>query len=220
MRLVIRDGWKRARRHGMTEVRCVRAYIDLMCLLGSGFGDDVLLPWASAILNARDGSTQVSRADRLYKQAWTYIGEVAKDYRDDKGEPITARFIDEIRALRQESQEGLAEEKVVEFARDLAHRLERVFPAKYHYVGEWAARAMIARAIARARRYNIRSRRGLTLFSAQMFVLGGGFDKDLLLPWVSGTLRDTPHTEPNEKVDRLLIESVSSLRTWWDLGKR
>lgn len=219
MCLVIRAGWKRAHRHDLTEVRCVRTYIDLMCLLGSGFDSDVLLPWASATLRAKNLSTQVSRADKLYEQAWKYIGAIAKDYRDSQGDPITARFVDEIRSLRQDSQGGLSEGKGAEFSLELAHRFERVFPAKYHHVGEWAVRAMIARSIARARRYNIRSRRGISLFSAQMFVLGGGFDKDLLLPWVSEVLRDTKPTVPDERVDRLLSESVMALRTWWDSGK-
>lgn len=219
VRLVIRDGWKRARRYGLTEVRCVRAYIDLMCLLGSGFDSDVLLPWAAATLSSASGSAQAARADRLYAQAWRYIGEIAKDYRDNTGEPITARFVDEIRGLRQDDQESLPDEKMAEFTTDLVQRLKQVFPAKYHHVGEWSVRAMIARAIVRARRYNVTSHRGLTLFSAQMFILGGGFDKDLLLPWVSEILVDETLAKPNERVDRLLAGSVSALRTWWDSAK-
>ncbi len=216
IRSVIRDGWKKANDHGLTQERCTRAYIDFMFLLGSGFSTDLLFPWATKILNDNAITDQVIRMDRLYDRVWKYIGHIANDYRDAKGEPITARFVEEIRQLRRESDAKLSRANFPKFSHALDKRLKRVFPAKYKYVGPARVRKLISRARARAKKYGITSERGVMLFTAQMFVLGGGFDRDLLLPWISNVLTNPKITNQDQRVDQLLSVSVHGLRTWWD----
>lgn len=40
MRRVIQQGWQKAKSYDLTAECCVRSYIELMCLLGSGFDTD------------------------------------------------------------------------------------------------------------------------------------------------------------------------------------
>jgi hypothetical protein len=220
VRLVIRRGWQKAGHYRLTGERCARSYVEFMCLLGSGFDTDLLLPWASEILNDRATSSALARADRLYARVWDYIGHVAMDYRDATGRPTTARFVEELRTLRRESLQSLSNHAFPEFTHSLAHRLERIFPAKYGYVGPDRVYRLISHARARARRYGVTSERGVTVFTGEMFVLGGGFDVDPLLPWASRALNDARITDPAKRVDYLLSASVTALRQWWDSADR
>ena len=216
VRLVIRRGWQKAGHYGLTDERCARSYVECMCLLGSGFDTDVLLPWAAEILHDRVTSNALARADRLHGRVWDYIDHVARDYRDAAGQPTTARFVEEIRTLRRENLQSVPDHGFPEFAHSLARRLERIFPAKCGYVGQERVYRLISHARAKARRYGVTSERGVILFAGEMFVLGGGFDVDPLLPWASRALNESRITDPAKRVEHLLSASVTALRQWWD----
>lgn len=215
MRRVIQHGWMKAKSYDITAECCVRSYIEFMCLLGSGFDTDPLLPWAAEILNDKTWD-QVARGDRLYDRARIYIQHLIPDYRDSSGKPVTARFVGELRQLKHESDEPLATTTIPTFSHELAERLENVFPAKSRYVGEKRVRDHIGAAIEAAKDYGITGPRGVTLFTTLMFVLGREFDKDMLLPWASATLNDDTITEQKKRVDKLYVEGVGALRRWWD----
>ena len=215
MRRVIQHGWMKAKSYELTAECCVRSYIEFMCLLGSGFDADPLLPWASEILSEKIAADQVERSDRLYDRAWEYVQHVVPDYRDASGNPITARFAEELRRLRRESDEPLAANELSGFHTQLVARLQQVFPAKCGYVGDDRVRSLAATAIETANRYRITGARGVTLVTVFMFVLGSSFDNDLLLPWASATLSDNTLTDQKKKVDGLFMEGVHLLRRWW-----
>ena len=216
MHRVIQHGWTKAKSYDLTPECCVRSYIEFMCLLGGGFDTDPLLPWAAEMLNDKSTSDQVARGDRLYDRAFEYIKHVIPDYRDAQGNPITARFVGELRQLKHEPDERPGPDSTLAFSRELKARLEGVFPAKCQYVGEERVRGLIATAIYRAAGYGITGERGVTLFAVLMFVLGMRFDQDLLLPWASATLNDESITDQKKKVDKLYVEGVGFLRRWWD----
>lgn len=216
MRLVIQQGWTKAKSYGLTAECCVRSYIEFMCLLGSGFDTDPLLPWAAEILNDKTMPDQVARGDLFYDRAHDYIRHLVPDYRDAMGEPITARFVAELRQLRHVSDAALSAAAIPAFSDKLQARLQYVFPAKCQYVGEDRLRGLISRGIQGAVGYGITGERGITLFTTLMFVLGAAFDKDLLLPWASTTLNDARITSQKKRVDRLYIKAVGVLRRWWD----
>ena len=218
MRRVIQHGWMKAKSYDLTPESCVRSYIEFMCLLGSGFDADPLLPWAAEILNDKITSDQVARGDRLYSRAWEYIDRVIPDYRDATGQPTTARFVGELQQLRNESDDVLPSDSMPTFSRELIARLERVFPAKCRYIGEERVSGLIPAGVEAAAKYGITGRRGVTLFIALMFVLGAGFDRDLLLPWASATLNDATITEQKKRVDKLYVEGLDCLRRWWEAG--
>jgi hypothetical protein len=215
-RLVIRLGWQKAKSYDLTAECCVRSYVDLMCLLGSGFDADPLLPWAARILNYKVICGEVERGDLLYDQAWEYIDYIAQDYRDPTGQPTTARFVDEIRSLRHGCGDVVNTDSYRRFAGDLANRLKSVFPAKCQYVGDQRLENFVDRSFRSAQTYGISTERGITLFAALMFVLGNGFADDPLLPWARVTLNDTGIASEEERIDRLYSSSVGFLRRWWD----
>ena len=216
MRKVIQQGWQKAKSYDLTAECCVRSYIEFMCRFGSGFDTDPLLPWAAAILNDRSTMDQVARGDRLYHQAWDYIDHISKDYRDDAGQPTTARFMGEIRSLRQGNNEVLTQSARPDFARGLELRLETNFPAKCEFVGEERLQSFIHQAIESSRTYGITSERGTTICAIFLFVLGDGFANDLLLPWASTVLNDKEIADEIDRVDRLYTEGVGFLKRWWD----
>lgn len=68
-RSMIRDGIKRASRHGFVTERDVCKYIDLMFALGSDFDRDPGLPWVVELLRDKDTRDGLTRMDRLCKAA-------------------------------------------------------------------------------------------------------------------------------------------------------
>lgn len=215
MRRAIQHGWQKAEGYDLTAECCVRSYIDFMCLLGSGFDTDPLLPWAAEILNDRSSADQVARGDRLYDRAWVYINHIIPDYRDAAGQPTTARFVGELRKLRAMPDDPLTPESNPRFFRSVMRWIEAVFPAKYGYVGAEAVRRLIPAGIEVAGGYGMVGERSITIVVMLMFVLGRSFDHDPLIPWASVALND--QDIPNHKRgDRLFAEGVSFLRRWWD----
>lgn len=217
MRRVIRFGWDKAKSYELTAECCVRTYIEFMCLLGGRFDTNPLMPWAAEILNDRSSPDQVVRGDRLYDRAHEYIRHLVPDYRDEKGEPVTERFVNDLTRLRTTPDTLVPPNALATFAGDVKAKLRRVFPAKFNYVGEHAVTAVIADGIPQAARYGINGERGLTLFITLMFVLGPGFDDDPLLPWPSKILNDNTITTEKKRVDRLYIKAIGTLRRWWKI---
>lgn len=216
MRLAIQQGWQKASGYELTAECCVRSYIEFMCLLGSGFDTDPLLPWAATILNDKATLGQVERGDRLYDQAWDYIDRISRDYLDAGGKPLTERFVDEIRDLHRVSNAVVTQSDYSSFAGDLASRIAAVFPAKCEYVGERRVRKLIPNGVRAAWSYEITTRRGIGLITVLMFVLGNRFADDPLLPWAQTTLNDKRIANEIDRVDRLFAEAVGFLRRWWD----
>ncbi len=216
---LIRLGAKKAQSHGLTAERCLRTYIEFMCMLGSGFDVDPLLPWAAGILKDRGSSDQIARADRLYDRAWEYISHIVPDYRDAAGQPTTARFIAQLRRLRDLPDDPLTIAAMPAFCSGVVQWIESVFPAKYRYVGADAVARMVAQAIETAGGYGISGLRGVTTVVMFMFVLGRGFDEDPLLPWAYAALHE-PDVPGSRRSARLYAEGVSFLRRWWDSAPR
>jgi hypothetical protein len=216
MRRVVQLGWQKAKSYDLTAECCVRSYIEFMCLLGSEFATDPLLPWAATILNDQVTLSQVERGDRLYDQVWDYVAHIAQDYRDTTGKPTTARFMDEIRNLRRKRDDVVTQNTYPNFARDLAWRIQSLFPAKCRYVGEHRVQSLFPRGVRLARSYGITSDRGITLLTVLMFVLGSGFTNDPLLPWAKATLNDRRIVTEIDRVDRLYAEGIGFLNRWWN----
>ncbi|MDE2275888.1 MAG: hypothetical protein KGK09_06290 [Burkholderiales bacterium] len=212
---LVRRGLARARHHGLHAECTVLGYLDLMCLLGSGFDADPLLPWAAEILNEPRRADPVPRGDRLYDAAWQYIDRIVPDYRDAGGVPVTDRLVRLLRQVRALPREPLAEAELADFADTLAALLAGYFPAKLAVVGRPAARAALQAACRRARGHGLHGRRGAALVALLAFVLGDGFDDDPLLPWVPAILQ--ADADEATRVDRLFATGADTLRRWWDL---
>jgi hypothetical protein len=221
MRRLIQCGLERSKSYDLTGECCVRTYIELTCLLGSGFDRDPLLPWAANLLNDRS-EPELSRGDRLHEQAGKYLHYVARDYTGDDGGPSGARFIGHLRALHPEralhhgGREIWSTSTQATFSRSLLTRLQNLLPAKCEYVGSNCLQTFPAEAITAASRYGIVTEAGVTLFGVFRFVLGSGFDEDPWVPWAYSTLTDSAIDDPVERVNRLYTAGLAHLETWWD----
>jgi hypothetical protein len=216
MRRVIKRGWEKSKSYDLTAECCVRSYIDLMCILGGGFDSDTLLPWAVEILNDKSSTDQLARGDRLYHKAWDYVDHIAADYRDVSGRPTTARFLPDLRELRYGNDEVITDSGMPQFLKSLQLRFKRLFPAKCDYVGDGNLSKVVLTGVESANTYGITAERGAILFVSMRFILGSGFDKDLLLPWASAALLDRAIPDQYKRVDKLYADGVSFLRQWWN----
>jgi hypothetical protein len=212
---VIRHGMKKAQSHGFTSERSLRIFTELMLILGSGFDEDVQMPWAAEMLGDEDVTDEPARIDRLDHQARSYAQHIAQDYGDVEGEADPRRFIEQIRQLRQEPAEVLDKSAVTRFCQRVAMRINFIFPKKSEYLGELIVRQVINHGIWLAKSYDITTERGIAFFIAMMFMLGSGFDKDPQLPWVSAILHDQTLIDQNNRVDRLFAGAIDCLNRWW-----
>lgn len=215
LRRAIRLGLHKAKGHDLTAECCVRSYIEFMCLLGSGFDADPLLPWAAAILNDKFAFGQVARGDRLHEQGWEYVDYVAQDYRDLSGQPAFAHLIEDFAKLFQGRDEVLTEGNYPAFARQLAGQIEADFPAKCRYVGEIRLQTLIPRGIKSAWAHGLMTERELAVYTVLLFVLGSGFADDPLFPWASSALNDPKPSGQIARTDRLHAEGLAFLGRWW-----
>ncbi|MGH9631059.1 MAG: hypothetical protein ACRD7E_22355 [Bryobacteraceae bacterium] len=217
LRTVIKQGWQNANQHNLTAERSIRMYIELMCLLGSGFDQDPQTPWAADILQGNPMAPQAERIDRLYKQGWQHAASVSADYQDLLEGKRTERFVSALRAIRYERKEDLSPAEISDFSNRSILRLRLMFPSKCEYIGETCLRNLIQRGIEVAGQYGIASERGIVLFIVIMFVVGSGFDTDPQLPWASRVLTDDKIADQSAKVDQLYAESLKCLKQWWGI---
>jgi len=220
MRQVIRYGWEKANRYGLSPECCVLSFLDLMCLLGGGFDVDPLLPWAAEILAEPAGIDPVGRGDRLHEAAWKYMECAIRDYRDAQGKPVTENIVVLFRELRAQPQAFLGRENFGTYSSALENLISRYFPAKCACVGYDRLPEVAVAGARKAREYGITSVRGSLFFGVLMFSLGRQFDDDPLLPWVPKLLRDPSITDPEQRVERLFTQGAAELRRWWDLSEK
>lgn len=219
LRVVIRCGLSKATDYGLASECCVLSYIDLMCVLGSRFDVDPLLPWAMATLTSQtEPLHEIERGDLLYDQAWRYIRAIVPDYRGSDGAPTTERFVPHLRRLRQLPLDRLSTHGLARYTSELSNWIMTVFPAKSAYVGSQLVAGLALRAIKLGEPYGIRTERGVTLLAVCLFVLGAGFACDPMLPWAERILADVDIPDEPTRIDRLYAEAVHFLKAWWALA--
>jgi hypothetical protein len=213
-RKTIRLGWERAQGHRVTAARHVRGYIELMCLLGSGFDIDPQVPWAAQILDDPAEPDEAKRARRLNQRVWEHLEHVNADFQKMQDPAAQARLREELRKMRHEPDTAPAPTTLLDFTQRLAARLYALFPARCAYLGDSCIRQVIQHGMQSAKGHGIASERGIVVFVALGFVLGAGFPTDPLLPWVSAILTDKTLTEQNPKVDQLYDGALDCLKRW------
>ena len=66
-------GEKEAAPFGIASQRAVSVFIAMMYLLGGGFFNDPIYPWANEVLNDKDIKTEEERVDRLYDEGCAFF---------------------------------------------------------------------------------------------------------------------------------------------------
>jgi hypothetical protein len=198
-----RRGLSQAEKHRLTLRGPVRLYIELMVLLGSHFDTDPQYPWAAAILDDRRVTDEMTRADRLQKQAVGFYDSVlGPDYEHERAA---------IQRLRENDLENLPERDDALRA-DLLARLGTIYPEKAQYVGRAALEALLAHAARVARACSLGTPSGVALFMAMMFAFGHGCDGDPQFPWIAQVLVETESHSPEQRVFRVRGSFLSFVR--------
>ncbi len=154
MRHAIRFGWEKANEYRLMEECCVRSYLEFMCLLGSDFDSDTLLPWTEPILRDESRMDEVKRGDLLHETVWAYLRSIASDYAALSTGPIVA-----------EKNIPLSTDEVSAFLQVLRRHVLAVFPAKCSYASDMALRNALSKTLQAAFRYGITTALGVTQFT-------------------------------------------------------
>lgn len=206
IRGVIKYAIDRAKTHGFRSERDVCLYINLALLLGSNFDEDSQLPWTAAILKDETIKDPVIRIDNLYDKAMKYLDQVL-GAEDEHLERVLLRF-------REISIEDFAQTPTPNAGDVAATQLQRIWPRKCQHMGDTTFRRLIRDGVESTKVYNIATERGVVVYTAMMFLLGGEFDKDPQFPWAAKVLNDQSEPEQNIKVNQLYKQATTFLEKW------
>jgi hypothetical protein len=202
MRVLIRTGMERAKKHGFTQRNTVGFYLETNILLGIDFDTDPQYPWAGQILRAATTPDQTQRADRLHARLIEMLDVAGGPERQFAREALhRARKIP-----FQATPVGSSQ-----FEQEAIRSMRSTHPEKADYVGEEAMRGLIPRAIEEARKHAVATDAGVCLFLGLMFAVGHGFTGDPKYPWVAGTLANGAITDPDKRVERLYSKTMTYL---------
>ncbi len=92
---------------------------------------------------------------------------------------------------------------------DFCGVLRAIYPRKFDYQGDAANRELIALGLENAGQHAFRSKRSAAIWITLMFMLGSGFDEDLLYPWAPEALAGGG--QEDERADRLYRAAMTHL---------
>jgi hypothetical protein len=187
VREFVRRGRKRAEEYHFVHERSVRLFISLLLMIGNGFDRDPQLPWAREILEEKSSTNETERIDRLYGKAMEYFDAIAGIHDEKLDEPITR--------IRGGQVGFLPPPDSSEFHQRMEAWLNSLSHEKCQFVGDACLRRLIHQGIQMANGYGITNGRGVAIYVSCMFILGSGFDEDLLFAWAAEILRDKALSE-------------------------
>jgi hypothetical protein len=201
-RAMIRDGALRARGCGLKMASGVRAFVDLMFLLGSGFDSDPRFPALRGLLTAsgRDEDARVEDLSRL-----------AKDYRERVEGPARKHLM--AAARRFDTQHITAAPYSDEMIKTpLAINLKLLYPEKCEYLGDEGLSGLVIEGIEAGRTFGLTQLGALQAYTRLILLLGRNFHLD---PRWSATARILGE-EVNQllKAEALQAEVAEWLARW------
>lgn len=208
---VVRLGLERATPYGFTNRGAVRFYVEMMCMFGSDFDTDPLLPWAAGVLNNVSIKDQLEKADILHEAMFEYQKEVSGPEKKN----LFSALMRLSRAKLEDYQSPGGN-----FDSSVKAGLKSIFPQKYLYLGEELIHELIRDGRESAEISSISTPYGTALLIVLMFELGHGVTNDPLYPWISQILGDESVADPGEKAKRLQTKMKIYLdHTLKNLGK-
>lgn len=191
LRSAVNHGIARAEAYGVIEDATIERWLDLCVLLGCGFADDPLLPWASRELAASAHDCD-ARVQRVYDLAEDWLQRTAGSA-GEHTEGALQRVVD------RPAQWWTARDDA-----DVLARVAEIDPIKYDAL---AREGLLPRLVERARSIAVDAEmadaRGLAIVGVATFMLGSGFPTDPQLPWVT-TAWNAP---PPARAESLLREA-------------
>ena len=198
--VLVSRGTRRAAERGYSNRKEVGLFVALMFILGDGFDADPQLPWAARQLE--DPNIPLTlRPESVFDSAIDYLSATA----GGKCEHLVRAML----RLRSYDMESAPDTRGDLWVDDCCELLESYYPQKFAYQGDAANRALISLGRQSAARWGFHSNRSATLFIVLMFMLGSGFDGDLLFPWAKHALASS--AKENERADGLHRAALAHL---------
>jgi hypothetical protein len=195
MRAAVHFGIERAEARGYTLRGPVRLWLELMFLFGGYFDDDPLLPSAAApLVVCKDPDRQMPLAEQLHTLACDVLTRISGPGNVHNRNAL-ARLQQLVSSPWTLNVNGLEDQLLSAYA--WAH------PQKFAVLGEVPHRRLIKAAIGEAHALGVRTPNGIALFPVLAFIVGAGFARDPLYPWISRTLDDPTPIAPDERAARL-----------------
>lgn len=192
MRKLIQLGIKKGSGYGYTSRTEVGFYCNLMLMLGSDFDRDPQIPWAAEQIDNMSIAAPEERIRALFNTAIKYLTDSF-----GRNAEYMARALVRIRDYDLNAAPAGAD-----LENDLLHLFDRFCPQKLKAQGEGPTRELIRLGVVEAGRHGIASAQGLTVYTALMYMIGSGFDRDPVYPWAEAILQGAVGDE-REKVNRL-----------------
>ena len=204
---IVRLGISKAREYDFTTQRNVCLYITVMIMLGSYFDEDPMYWWMQPDLDVSSNESPSDRAAQMADKALEFQRQIAGNENRD----MNRAFL-----ILKNNPSVIVEDFPAgsEYEKDMIVRLSDIFPKKAAIIGESSMHQLINEGLVKAAMYGITSKRGQSLITVMMFILGTAIDKEPFLPWVAAILKDP--TLPNEaaRIDKLYSAALSFLDEW------
>ena len=206
---IVREGLKRAWRHGFTNYGPVRFYLELMLVHGWFFDEDPQLPWASATLDAASLDDQMAKAERLFERM--------TDHREEVYGAGNTYLLEALEKLRNFGFEAFFVASDT-FEASVENALKQIYPQKCAYVGGERLSDLIQNAVAAAGRLSLSSRTGVVALSELMIFFGARVVEDPLYSWVGELLRSDETGDAKALTNQLYAETkkfIERVAEYW-----
>lgn len=180
---VVALGMKRTEAHGRVSERDRYLYQSLMFMCGSYFDEDPQLPWVGVMLK------QGVLLEKVHLRVLDFLDEVAGGENQ-----FLVRALVKVQAI---PLSAVARSDAADFEPRTAALLESIYPTKFAAQETHDTLAVIRHAAKLAEQYELAN--GAALCAVLAFMLGVGFDRDPMHPWVRAVLDDAELTG-DEKV--------------------
>jgi len=204
-RRVIRYILDRAFRRGFLTERDACLYFTNALMLGSHFDEDMLIPWAKAILEDPAGGSASARIARVTERALAHMDRLAGQ--------DNVRLNRALVRIRRDL-DRFACEPVADFRHDMTRNLSALFPAKFECVEEDAMRRAIECSEAAARDLGLTTVRGAALYCACALILGSAFSSDPQVHRLGEAIRGGAGISPEARADLIFSAASWYLDAW------
>lgn len=169
---VVDLGMERSELHGLVSERDKYLYLTLMFMCGSYFDEDLQLPWVARMLK------QEEPLEKVHQRILELLDEVAGEENQ-----YLIRALIKVQSIALDS---VPPADATDFEPRCSALLEAIYPTKFAAREPETTLPMIRYAVGLAEQYELPN--GAGLLAVLAFMLGTGFDKDPVHPWVREVL--------------------------------
>ena len=190
----VSTGLDRAAAYGFLTYNDSAQFLALMAILGSGFDDDLQIPWAAELL-ASAHETPVDRISHVFDKAIEYLDAITG--------PRSAWFVRATLRLKRQDMTVLNRVHPKALASRIRELLVQMYPQKASVIGERGLTQLIKSAIERTKEHGHGSAQAALIHAAHIYYIGSDFQRDPCYPWAGETLSDDSAGSVDERYARM-----------------